>query len=460
MIHEWNGINVTVMGLGLFGGGVGATRWLLKQGARVTVTDLKSSAELGPSVRELEGEDICWRLGEHRLEDFTEADAVVVSPAVPKSSGFLRAAYDAGRTVTSEMNLFLQRCPASVTGITGSNGKTTTTSLTYAALEQTKPGTLMGGNVGRSLLSHLDSITEKDWVVLELSSFQLEDMARERLGVDIAVVTNLTPNHLDRHGSFEAYTAAKQNIIRFLKPGGRAVLNADDRSVSSWGKNIPNDAFYFSLQPSHTNGAFIRDGCLTIQTGGDVMQLLAIEELPLKGPHNVSNALAAAMAAHLAGADANSICRGFHTVTQLEHRMELVKEEHGIRFYNDSKATTPEAAMASLNSFDSPVILLAGGYDKQLPLDSFAREISKRASQVILMGQSANTVKNAVVGNLAREHTLRVRTVDSLETGVDLARRSAREGDVVLLSPGFASYGMFNNYEERGRRFRELVLGS
>ena len=460
MIDDWNGINVTVMGLGLFGGGVGATRWLLKQGARVTVTDLKSIAELGQSIEDLEGEDICWRLGEHRMEDFTQADVVVVSPAVPKSSKFLQAACNASKTITSEMNLFLQHCPARVIGVTGSNGKTTTTSLTHAILQQSRPDTLIGGNVGRSLLLHLDSITKEDWVVLELSSFQLEDMALDRLGVDIAVVTNLTPNHLDRHGSMDAYAAAKQNIIRFLKPGGKAVLNGDDPRLLSWGKDLLNEVFYFSNQSLDLDSAFLLNGQLTIRTGGEVLPLLAAGELPLKGPHNVSNALAASLTAHLAGADTEAIRFGLKSITQLEHRMELVKEERGIRFYNDSKATTPEAAIAALNSFDRPVILLAGGYDKQLPLDSFACDISKRAKQVIFMGQSADTIRNAVVSNLSSHHSLTLCTVDSLEAGVDLARRSAREGDVVLLSPGFASYGMFNNYEERGRRFRELVLGS
>jgi len=450
------------MGLGLFGGGLGATEWLLKQGARVTVTDLKTENELRPSVEKLHGAAIRWRLGGHWFEDFRDADVVVVSPAVPKTSPYLKAAEEAGRVVTSEMNLFFERCRGRMVGVTGSNGKTTTAHLTYEILRRGDVPAWLGGNLGRSLLDSLEKIAPNDWVVLELSSFQLEDLARQGLGPNIAIVTNLSPNHLDRHGNMEGYIQAKKNIVRHLRPGGAAVLNQADPVVWDWRKDAGESRVWgFGAEPANgTPGTFLDSGWLTVWDGQQAIRVLPAAEFGLPGPHNQANALAAMAGAWAAGASARgAAAAALRQFRSLPHRMEFVTERAGVRYYNDSKATTPVAAIAALNSFPEPVILLAGGYDKKIPLDTFAQAIVERSKLVVLMGDVAKHLRETIGRLATRPDSPQVLMAGGFTEAVDLARNAARSGDVVLLSPACASYGMFNNYEERGDRFKALVNG-
>lgn len=455
MIEDWHDLRVTVMGLGVFGGGLGAAKWLLRQGARVTITDLKTEDKLHASVSALEGEPIRWRLGRHEWSDFTDADAVVVNPAVPKSSPYLRTAADAGCHLTSEMNLFIERCPSRIAAVTGSNGKSTTTQMVYEILRR-KGRAWLGGNLGISLLNSLDNLSPDDWTVLELSSFQLEDLPRIRRGPDLAVVTHLTPNHLDRHGTMEEYTKAKMNIVRRMNRHGIAILNRSDPVTWEWRKKAKGTVWGFQLVPGEEfTGTFCEDDLLMFQQDGVQTPIMSLSDIPLPGEHNIDNALVAIGAGLAAGASREQVVEALSEFSGLPHRLELVTESEGVRYYNDSKATTPDAAIVALQSFEDKVILLAGGYDKQLPIEAFGKTIADRVKLAILMGDSAPAVRRSI--RMSNRDAVDIQMVSDLRAGVAVAKSAAAEGDVVLLSPGFASYKMFNNYVERGELFRELV---
>ncbi len=460
---SYQGLNVTVMGLGTFGGSVGAIRFLVANGARVTVTDLRSATQLAPSIAQLSDTppDV-WRLGEHRLDDFRHADLIVASPAIPLTDPHLQAARERGIPVTREMNLFWRHNRGRVIAVTGTNGKSTTTALTHELVSRAFPGrTWLGGNIGKSLLPEVDRIQPGDWVVLELSSFQLEDLAPLCPDVDVAVVTNFTPNHLDRHGTLERYREAKQNLLRTMSPGRIAILNQDDPDVSTW----PTSArvFWFGADDTGREGTFIHGTDpfprRAIFRLGQREQILPLGEwLTLPGSHNLRNALAATTAALTLGARASHIEEGMHAFRGLPHRLELVAEIGGVRYYNDSKSTTPEASVLALRAFRAPVWLIAGGYDKHIDLGSMVREACARPVRgVACVGQTGPALKEAFA---ATSPDVPASLVGSVGEAARWCAARAAEGDVVLLSPGCASLDQFENYEQRGKAFAEAVLGS
>jgi UDP-N-acetylmuramoylalanine--D-glutamate ligase len=442
--HEFHNRRVTVMGLGTFGGGVGTVRFLVQRGAIVTVTDLRSAEELaGPMAQLADTPPAAWHLGGHRDEDFRNADLLVVSPAVPKEAPHLRLAREVSIPITSEMNLFWEHNRGRTVCVTGSNGKSTTTALTHALLSAAiwtgdvpARRCWLGGNIGRSLLPEVDEITPDDWVVLELSSFQLEDLAELKPAPAVAVVTNFSPNHLDRHGTVAAYRAAKQNLLRWQTSEQIAVLNQDDPDVSRW----PTAAktLWFGARADGFDQKLLR------------------EWLPLPGEHNLRNAQAATCVAIALGAKPDSIRRGLQEFQPLPHRLQFIAEVAGRRFYNDSKATTPEAVQLALASFEAPIVLLAGGYDKGIDLASMARAIAERTKAVALFGQTAAKLETLVrlcdiTGRVA------IHRAANLAEAFAWSNRQAVVGDIVLLSPGCASYDQFQNYEQRGAEFIRLI---
>jgi UDP-N-acetylmuramoylalanine--D-glutamate ligase len=444
MSHDLLHRRVTVMGLGTFGGGVGAVRFLVQRGAIVTVTDLRSANELAEPMAQLaDTPPAAWHLGGHRDEDFRNADLLVVSPAVPKEAPHLRMAREAGIPITSEMNLFWEHNRGRTVCVTGSNGKSTTTALTHALLSTAiSAGDVparrcwLGGNIGKSLLPEVDEITPDDWVVLELSSFQLEDLAELKPAPDMAVVTNFSPNHLDRHGTVEAYRAAKQNLLCWQTPAQIAVLNQDDPDVSRW----PTAAktLWFGARADGFDQKLLR------------------EWLPLPGEHNLRNAQAAACVAITLGVKPDSIRRGLQEFQPLPHRLQFVAEVAGRRFYNDSKATTPEAVQLALASFDAPIVLLAGGYDKGIDLSPMARAIADHAKAVAVFGQTASTLES-LVRHFDITRRVTIHRAANLAEAFAWANSQATLGDLVLLSPGCASYDQFQNYEQRGEAFIQEV---
>jgi len=462
---DWKGKRVTVMGLGRHGGGVGAVRFLCARGAQVTVTDLLTENELASSLSQLDGCRLAAvHFGQHRESDFSQANLVVVNPAVPRDNVFLDIARRAGVPLSSEMRLFWRSNPAPVIGVTGSNGKSTTAALIHAILAADGRTCWLGGNIGRSLLPRVDEIQPEDWVVLELSSFQLEDLDADRVSPHVAVVTNFCPNHLDRHGSLDAYRRAKQTILRWQSPGDVAVLNALDPDVATW-RTSGRRVLFGQSGPAGTDQANVTQRALAEPMAREDRPLA--EWLNVPGPHNLQNAAAAACATLKIGAEREAVRRGLRGFSGLPHRLQFVGEAAGRIFYNDSKATTPESVVAALAAFDQPVVLLAGGYDKHVDLTPMARAIAARAKAVALMGQTSDRLADSIaqlasIGQPVAERcedspALKTLTSSSLAHAFEWAVAQSDPGDVVLLSPGCASYDWFRDFEDRGERFTDLA---
>ena len=452
------------MGLGLFGGGVGAARYLARYGARVTVTDIKPAKSLQPSLKALRGLPITYHLGGHRAADFTQADLVVINPAVDKArSPFVRKALRAGAEITSEMNLFMAACPAPVVGITGSNGKSTTTALLGEMLRRARPPRV-GGNIGKSLWEELGEIAPDETVVLELSSFQLEDLGRLGKSPRVAIVTNISPNHLDRHVTMRAYIAAKKNILRFQGPGDVAVLNADDPYLRRWEKLARargSRVVFFSARRSLRQGVFADGSVLVLRQGGRQIRVDLAGRITLLGRHNLQNILAAAAGAQALGVPVKAIVEAIATFRPLAHRLEPVGRLGDVLFVNDSKATTPLATRAAVESFKQPLVLIAGGYDKHIAVAPMVSAIRRRAHAVVLIGKTARKLKRAIglPGRQAGRRGRRpiVEEARTLEQAVGRAVALVPPGGVVLLSTGHASWDMFDNYEQRGEAFRRAA---
>jgi len=451
------GQRVTVMGLGLFGGGVAACRYFAERGARVTATDLRPAEELRESVEALADLPVTFHLGGHLEEDFSRADLVVASPAVRPDSGYLELARAAGASIETEVGLFLRHCPAPVVGVTGTNGKSTTAALVAEVLRARYQDVWLGGNIGRPLLNELPAIDRRDWVVLELSSFQLEYLGAQGYSPPLALVTNLTPNHLDRHHCLADYCAAKQHILSHQGTTDIAVLNADDPEVRSWSARTPGTALFFSTEKPVSAGCHL-DGDRVVATLGCVTRTSSKPLRPkLLGRHNVPNLLAALTAGLALGVELDAGLERACQFPGLPHRLELVAEAGGVRFYNDSVSTTPESSVAALAAFTEPIVLIAGGKDKGINYTHFAREVARRTRFVALLGATAPRLAQLIEEQTRAGERPVVGLAGSLAEAVDEARRVARPGDVVLLSPGFSSLDMFRNFEERGDLFRKLL---
>lgn len=459
MTGEFKGKRVLVMGLGRFGGGIGVTRWLCRQGARVSVTDLASKEELRESLAALSDCDVQYRLGSHDEADFAHCDLLVVSPAVDKTkSSFFRAARGRGLPWTSEMNLFLERCRGRLIGITGSVGKSTTTAMIGEVLRRAESAgdwrhgrVWLGGNIGKSLLDSLPDMAEKDVVVLELSSFQLEDAAVLRRSPHIALITNLRENHLDRHGTMRAYAEAKANVYRFQSP--------DDWLILPFEGGLE----HFTDLPLHRD-RLIRFGVDPVAGKARLEQrglAPATSELciPLQVPglHNVQNAAAALAVSRVLGVGDEPALAALQGFAGLAHRLEFIREHRGVRYYNDSKATTPEAAMTSLAAFEGGVIMIVGGSDKGGSFAELGRALARRAKGVICIGDTRQKIHREVEAAAGASCVPRPMLAESFSQALHLARETAAAGDVVLLSPACASYDWFRNYEHRGEMFREIV---
>ena len=459
--QDFAGRRVTVMGLGAFGGQIGAARFLVGRGARVLVTDVKDASGLGPALAALEGLPIRYRLGEHRVEDFEQTDMVLASPAVSPRSPHLQAARDAGALVESEMNLFFRYCPAPIVGVTGTNGKSTTTHMIGEMAGRHEPRrSWVGGNIGGSVLEIVDQVGPGDLVVLELSSYQLEALDALGRSPRVAVVTNFAANHLDHHADMDEYRWAKQTILRHQRPGDVAVLNRDDEDVAAWRECTAGETLWFSLDGPVDRGAFVDGPQLVCRFEGREDMVFARDDLRLPGRHNAANALAALLAAGAAGVAASAMAGGLRSCRALEHRLEFVCEREGVRYYNDSKATTPAAGIIGVQAFSEPagrLIVIAGGYDKHVPLEDYAQACVEHAKHVVVLGEVREELRQLIAGQRGEGTAPGLTVANTFEDAVREAQRAAAPGDVVLLSPACASYGMFANYEERGRRFRELA---
>ncbi|MCP4416934.1 MAG: UDP-N-acetylmuramoyl-L-alanine--D-glutamate ligase [Chloroflexi bacterium] len=434
--------------LGLARQGKALARFAAGVGAIVTVTDLRPVGKLRDILAELSDLDIRYVLGEHPMELIDDADIVAVSGGVPLQASLVQAAQAKGVPLTNDSLEFSKRVPTAVIGITGSAGKTTTTALTGVMSQVAGRRTWVGGNIGQPLISDLHKMAVDDVVVQELSSFQLEIWDNSP---HIATVLNITPNHLDRHKTMKAYTNAKANILRHQTAADIAVLCADDPGSLALSAIVKGQTRLFSLQNEVTEGAFVRNGRILIRNGAE-KTVCHVDEVQLRGLHNLLNVLAATTLADSAGIPSEAIAQAIRTFNGVEHRLEMVRTRRGVQWINDSIATAPERALAALEAFSEPIILLAGGQDKAMEWDTWAEAIPQQAKSIILFGELADLLAEKLT-----EQQADFIKVDKMEEAVEAAAETAVSGDIVLLSPGGTSFDAFPNFAERGELFRELV---
>lgn len=476
LISNFQDTMVTVMGLGRFkqGSGVGAAKWLMRHGAQIVITDLKTEAELKESVEEITKWYTQYRieykdrpiyspvfvLGEHHEDDFTNVDLVVQNPGVARESEFVQLAKQNNIHVESDISLFFRYCPFPIYSVTGTRGKSTTTALLGEMLRTIHPKTVVAGNITRSPLEDLDWILEEKSpvpIVLELSSWLLESMEGLGKGPEIALLTNAYEDHLDRYDSFEHYLWAKELIFKEQKSDQIAILNADQELMEGIASRIPSKKiFWFSSKPfaEGKSGAYKDGDSLTRSVGGDKTEFGHVHDVKIVGDHNVMNALGASLAAYFAGVSDENIHQTLKTFAGLPGRQQIIAEIEGVVYVNDTTATSPDGTIAALKRFGNGgnIILLAGGASKGLGVKNLADEIKKQCKFVVLFeGTALDNFVNAI-GN-----SVPMVTANSMQTAIDAARLEAKLGDVILLSPGTASFGIFKNEFDRGDQFNKIV---
>jgi UDP-N-acetylmuramoylalanine--D-glutamate ligase len=440
--------NKRVLVVGLARTGVATALFCAARGARITATDLRTEKELGDSLAALRQAGVRLDLGSHREELIVDADLVIPSPGVPADAPLLQSARAKGVTIWSEIELAGRFLQGRLIGITGSNGKTTTTSLIEHILRSAGFRTILAGNIGTPLISCVEQSTEHTITVAELSSFQLELI--ETFRPHISVFLNLTPDHLDRHHTLESYGAAKARIFENQTEAGSAVLNADDPGTTPYAPAKPR-VYWFSRKQRVVQGAFVKAGEVFFRRDGSEESVLSLADIPLPGAHNVENVLAAVAAARLAGAESAAIAKGVRSFAGVEHRLEFVAEIGGVRYYNDSKATNVDATLKALDAFPGRILIILGGKDKGSDYTLLQAPLREKAILALLIGAAADKIEKQITGSVAIEQA------GTIERALDTAAHAARAGDVVLLAPACASFDQFQNFEHRGRVFKELV---
>ncbi|MGD0986714.1 MAG: UDP-N-acetylmuramoyl-L-alanine--D-glutamate ligase [Candidatus Sulfotelmatobacter sp.] len=437
---------VLVVGLGK--SGVASALFLKARGARVTVSDTKSGDELRNEIPALLDHGIAVETGGHGERTFRGQDLIVVSPGVPIDAPLLAQARNLGEPVIGEIELAAQFLPGPIVAITGSNGKTTTTTLTGEILTAGGVPALVGGNIGTPAISLVEQAKPETVIVLEVSSFQLETIQQFRSKV--AVVLNVTPDHLDRHKTFEIYVDAKARIFENQRGDDFAVLNEDDPTCVAMAARTRAQVFWFSRQKDVKQGAWVRDGNILFRNGSRQEEIMRVAEVPLKGSHNLENVLAAVCASALMGCAPEKIRQAVRDFKAVEHRLEFVATIRGVDYYNDSKATNVDATIKALESFPANIHLILGGKDKGSDYSVLNDLIKQRVKRVYTIGAAAEKIESQIKG-------VEVVHAETLENALRKADAAAERGDVVLLAPACASFDQFKNYEQRGQVFKEIV---
>jgi UDP-N-acetylmuramoylalanine--D-glutamate ligase len=454
-MKNWSGKRVLILGAARQG--LALARWLSMHGAHVTLSDMRSAEDLRIARESLAEYQIDWALGGHPLELLDSTDVLCLSGGVPLTLPIVAEAIKRGIPLSNDSQIFMEIVPCKTIGITGSAGKTTTTTL-VGNMAKTSYGdkAYVGGNIGDPLINYVDDMKSDDIAILELSSFQLEQMT---ISPNIAAILNITPNHLDRHRTMEAYTAAKARLLEFQSKYDTAVLGRDDKGAWSLRKQVKGKLFTFSLQglDEGLNGAYLQDGLLHLRDGDQYLPLLLREKISVRGDHNVANVLAAFTIGHAAGFPLDAMLESTEEFRGVPHRLELVRELHGVRWYNDSIATAPERSMAAIRAFDEPIVLLLGGRDKNLPWEELMQLVEQRVEHVVLFGEAAEKIQKTAEHLRRRENRYTVTRANDLHEAVLKAAEVAESGDVVLLSPGGTSFDEFKDFAERGERFRKWV---
>ncbi len=442
---------VVLIGIGISNTPI--AKLLLKKGVKVTVCDRKTEEQLGEVCAQIRSWGGQLRLGEGYL-DGLEADVIIRAPGIYFHNEFLEEARRKGTVVTSEMELFFDFCPCKIYAVTGSVGKTTTTTILAEMLKKQGKLVHVGGNIGRALFPIIEEISPSDVAVVELSSFQLISM---RKSPDVAVLLNVVPNHLDIHKDMEEYISAKRNIFAHQGPFSRCVLNAENELTASFASEIRGERMMFGHEVAPMNGVYCSGDSIVLVRNGVTTEIMNRSDIRLPGEHNLENYMAAiaACADVVDPQNMRAVAREFAGV---EHRQELVRELDGVKYINDSKATTPESTICALKAYEKNIILIAGGYDKHTPFDPMSRDVLTSVKRLILIGVTAEQIEKAVKSAPGYDpEKLPIHKVASLEEAVLRARSAAVPGDVVLLSPACASFDMFKSFEERGKIFKEIV---
>lgn len=451
---------IAAVGLGI--SNMSVIAFLRSVGCDVVALDRSSAQELGPKIDRLQELGVRYHLGSSYLDDLDQYDEIFISPGVRPHIPQIEAAVSRGASINGEIKLFLRVCGSPVVGITGSAGKTTTASLVHFILSNAGRKSVLAGNIGAEILSRLDSIDPDAIVVLELSSFQLQIVDSSPW---IGAILNLAPNHLDQHASLDEYYRAKENIIRFQSPQDYAVLNGDDprtRQLAGVYSGIPR---LYGLRPVDADGAYLVGDDLLYSSNGVTEFVCTRSDVPLLGEHNLSNCLAAVLMGRICGVHAERIREAIRDFKGVEHRLELLSCWNGITFFNDSIATSPDRTIAAIRSVDRPIVLIAGGYDKNLDYDDLARVIVAEVRSLVLVGAAAGKILRSVEKAMKECETLgcngaaleSVHRASTFEEAFEIAVSQAKPGDTVLLSPACASFDMFKSYKERGDTFRKLV---
>lgn len=443
---------VAIIGLGV--SNIPLIEYLYNLGAKITVFDNKPIDTLDKKILDKIYEyKIDSSFGEKYLSKLHNFDIVFRSPSCRPDLPQIEKAISEGAILTSEIEMLLELCPAKTVGITGSDGKTTTITLIYEILKN-KYNCYLGGNIGIPLFTKIDDIKPEDFVILELSSFQLMNM---KVSPNIAVITNITPNHLDIHKSYEEYIESKTNIFKYQSEKDTLILNFDNEITKNLSKKANGKTIFFNRKTKLDDGVILDDKIVKYCESGLRRHILNIKDINLRGIHNAEN-ICAAVAATIDLIDIPCIVKTITEFKGVEHRLELVKTHNGIKWYNDSIGSSPTRTIAGLNSFDENIVLIAGGYDKHLDYTPLAKPILDKVRILILMGQTSDKIYNAVRNEIGdKESNLKMYKVNDLKEAVDMANKVSTKGDIVLFSPASASFDMFKNFMERGNKFKEFV---
>lgn len=448
---EYNGKKALVCGMAR--SGIAAAKLLNRLGARVTLQDMKKREEISADVLALEGEGIVLYTGANPDEIACAQDLIVLSPGIPCDLPFIAAAEEAGIEVISEVELAYRLTPCPITAITGTNGKTTTTTLTGEIMKTAYSGTAVVGNIGIPYSEEVERLTEKDWVVAEISSFQMEK-AKE-FHPHISAVLNITPDHLNRHKTMDVYIAMKERVFAKQTAADFCILNHGDEICRKMADKTAAKVFFFDSSETLAEGIYLDGDAIEVRWGAINETLIHVDELQILGVHNYENVMAAAAMAICAGISLDAIRKVLKGFAGVAHRIEYVATVDGVDYYNDSKGTNVDASIRAVLAMKKPIVLIGGGYDKGSSFDEWTKLFPGRVKHLVLIGVTAPKVR----ASAEKFGFTAISDCETFEEAVDLCREKAEDGDCVLLSPACASWGMFDNYEQRGDMFKEQVRG-
>ncbi len=453
---------ITIMGLGLNQGGLGAARFFAKSGAKILITDLKSEEELEPSLKKLKGFDIKYILGRHREEDFINADMVIQNPAVPYNSKYLKIARKYKIPIKTDLDLFFQLCPSkNIIAVAGTKGKSTVSKLIYHIFKEAQKDTILAGNIGISVLDILEKINSQTWIILEISTWQMEGIKHCKFKPRTAVLTNILPDHLDRYPNYKEYARSEKLIFKHQRLNDNLVVNYDNEETIKIKKEIELPIYWFSAKEKIEPGCYLENDELIFQSEKYKITFAKISDLPLLGLHNLENILAASTVGFIHNIPGEIILKALKNFPGIPYRLEFIGEFRGIKFYNDTCATTPEATLAAVGSFPKyPIILFLGGKDKKLNYEYFGIAIgkNKNVKKIILLQHPAYDASLKILSALKKHlDSENIIQISNLKVGVEIALQQAEVNDLILFSPAAASFGMFKNEFDRGDQFNKIV---